>query len=122
MDAKRQGEILVVSVGSDKNVKLIKGQERPVMDEKYRASMIASLLPVDYAVIDEEHITFPNRINFSVLLSLIQPHYFAVNNNDKSINAKKTLLKKYRTKLRIVDVTSAAITSTTKILKILNSL
>ena len=122
MDAKQKGEVLIVSVGSDKNIKQIKGPERPVMSQEYRASMLASLTPVDYVVIDEEPITLPDRVNFLQLLSLVRPHYFAVNNNDRSIEAKRILVAKFNASLRIVDVTLSAITSTTKILDILNGL
>ena len=121
-DSKRKGEILIVSIGSDKNIKIIKGPERPIMNEAYRASMIASLLPVDFAVIDEEPITLPDRLNFEKLVSIIKPHYVAVNNTDHSIQAKQILLKKYCTKLRIIDVESTSITSSTKILSILKNL
>jgi len=122
MDAKKAGETLIVSVGSDKNIKAIKGPERPVMNEGYRASMLASLLPVDYVVIDEEEIDVKSRVNFIKLLTIVRPDFFAVNNTDKSIEAKRTLVRQFGTALRIVDVTSSAITSTTKILDILNGL
>jgi len=121
-DAKIMNEILIMSVASDNTIKKLKGKDRPVMREMYRASMLASLIPVDYVVLDEEEITFPERINFLKLLSIIKPDYFAVNNNDKSIDYKRSLVAQFGTELRIVDVTSTAITSTTKIIQTLKSL
>lgn len=115
-DAKKHGDILIVSVGSDKTLRQLKGPSRPVMDEQYRASMLASLIPVDYVVIDEEDTIMPYRINFEKLLSIIKPEYFAVNNNDKSIEIKRDLVARYGTKLIIIDVISTAITSTTEII------
>jgi len=114
-DAKKLGDVLIVSVGSDKVVRQLKGPERPVMDERYRASMIASLIPVDYVVIDEEPLQMPHRINFEKLLSILKPACFAVNNTDRSIEIKKALVATYGTKLAVIDVKSTTITSTTEI-------
>ena len=122
IDAKKHGDVLIVSVGSDKIIRQLKGLERPVMNQSYRASMLASLIPVDYVVIDEEPLQLPHRINFEKLLSLVRPAFFAVNNNDKSIEVKKKLMSKYGSKLTVIDVESTAITSTTEILELLKRL
>lgn len=41
------GDILVIGVNSDDSVKRLKGDERPVNDENFRALMLASLAIVD---------------------------------------------------------------------------
>ncbi|MDP2923578.1 MAG: D-glycero-beta-D-manno-heptose 1-phosphate adenylyltransferase [Candidatus Omnitrophota bacterium] len=50
-DAKRKGDILVVAVNSDTSVKKIKSDIRPVISEKDRMRIIASLESVDYVVL-----------------------------------------------------------------------
>lgn len=116
-DTKQTGDVLIVSVASDKVIRQLKGPERPVMGQMYRASMLASLIPVDYVVIDDEPLQLPERINFEKLLSLVKPAFFAVNNTDKSIEYKKQLVSKYETKLIVIDVKHTVITSTTKIVE-----
>jgi D-glycero-beta-D-manno-heptose 1-phosphate adenylyltransferase len=49
--AKDQGDILVVGVNSDESVRLLKGAGRPILDERARAQLVASLRAVDYVVI-----------------------------------------------------------------------
>ena len=52
--AKSKGDILIVGVNSDSSVKKIKGELRPIVPQKERAFIIASLKPVDYVVIFDE--------------------------------------------------------------------
>jgi D-beta-D-heptose 7-phosphate kinase/D-beta-D-heptose 1-phosphate adenosyltransferase len=53
-DAAREADFLVVGLNSDISARRLKGEGRPVMDEKSRATMMASLLMVDAVVIFEE--------------------------------------------------------------------
>lgn len=49
--AKAKGDILVVGLNSDSSVKRIKGKKRPIVNQKARSQLIASLESVDYVVI-----------------------------------------------------------------------
>ena len=51
-DCKKYGDILVVMVGNDFNLKNYKGEERPILNQYVRLKMISSLKPVDYALLD----------------------------------------------------------------------
>jgi D-beta-D-heptose 7-phosphate kinase/D-beta-D-heptose 1-phosphate adenosyltransferase len=53
--AKSKGDILVVGVNSDGSVRRIKGKNRPVVSEKYRARGVAALESVDYVIIFREN-------------------------------------------------------------------
>lgn len=53
-DAARESDFLIVGLNSDGSAHRLKGAGRPVMDEKSRALMLASLLIVDAVVIFEE--------------------------------------------------------------------
>jgi rfaE bifunctional protein nucleotidyltransferase chain/domain len=53
-DAARESDFLIVGLNSDGSARRLKGAGRPVMDEKSRALMLASLLIVDAVVIFEE--------------------------------------------------------------------
>lgn len=54
VDAKRQGDILVVGLNSDKSVRAYKGPQRPINDESMRLRMLAALASVDYVFLFDE--------------------------------------------------------------------
>ncbi len=49
--AKDQGEVLVVGVNSDRSVRELKGQGRPLLPAEARAELVAALESVDYVLI-----------------------------------------------------------------------
>lgn len=53
-EASKLGDILIVGVNSDSSVKRLKGKERPIMNEKERTELLASLEFISYIVIFEE--------------------------------------------------------------------
>lgn len=53
-DAKALGDILIVGLNSDRSVRSIKGEARPVVNEAERAETIAALEMVDYVTIFDE--------------------------------------------------------------------
>ncbi|MDD4953609.1 MAG: D-glycero-beta-D-manno-heptose 1-phosphate adenylyltransferase [Candidatus Omnitrophica bacterium] len=53
-EARLKGDILVVGVNSDASVKKIKGDKRPILQEKYRAGLVAALESVDFVVLFNE--------------------------------------------------------------------
>lgn len=57
-EAKRKADILVVGVNSNSSIRKIKGEERPVINEKYRMGLVASLESVDYVVLFKEETPF----------------------------------------------------------------
>jgi D-beta-D-heptose 7-phosphate kinase/D-beta-D-heptose 1-phosphate adenosyltransferase len=57
-EAKRKGDILIVGVNSDSSVRKIKGNRRPIINEVYRAGLIAALESVDFVVIFKEETPF----------------------------------------------------------------
>jgi len=52
--SSKLGDVLVLGVNSDKSVKKLKGKDRPVNHESFRAFMLASLSIVDAVCIFEE--------------------------------------------------------------------
>lgn len=52
--AKALGEILVVGLNSDRSVRALKGNERPINSQEDRAFLLASLECVDYVIIFDE--------------------------------------------------------------------
>src|SRR5918911_5445651 len=52
--ARALGDLLVVGVNSDEQVRRLKGEGRPVMPERERAEVIAGLRAVDYVTVFHE--------------------------------------------------------------------
>lgn len=52
--ARALGEVLVVGINSDKQVRTLKGEGRPLLPEGERAELIASLEAVDFVTIFDE--------------------------------------------------------------------
>ncbi len=53
-DSRRQGDCLIVGLNSDASVRRYKGEKRPVVPERERATMLLGLKAVDYVVIFDE--------------------------------------------------------------------
>ncbi|MEW6673989.1 MAG: D-glycero-beta-D-manno-heptose 1-phosphate adenylyltransferase [Thermodesulfobacteriota bacterium] len=52
--AKAEGDILVIGLNSDRSVRIIKGENRPVIGEQQRAEVLASVAFVDYIILFDE--------------------------------------------------------------------
>lgn len=66
-EAKKQGDILIVPLNSDRSVRAYKGPNHPIVSQKERAETIAALSCVDYVVIFDE-------INPKAILDKIKPN------------------------------------------------
>jgi D-glycero-beta-D-manno-heptose 1-phosphate adenylyltransferase len=52
--ARREGDILITAVNSDSSVHMLKGPQRPILDEQARAELVAALRCVDYVIVFAE--------------------------------------------------------------------
>jgi rfaE bifunctional protein nucleotidyltransferase chain/domain len=52
--ARALGDVLVVAINSDRSVRLIKDQGRPVMNENERVTLVSALACVDHVVLFDE--------------------------------------------------------------------
>jgi len=66
-EAKKQGDILVIGLNSDRSVSSIKGPKRPIVEEQHRAFVLAGLSCVDYITIFDDPDPF-------YLISQLKPH------------------------------------------------
>mgnify|MGYP001559257438 CR=1 FL=1 len=53
-EARKQGDVLIVPLNSDKSIKAYKSPKRPIIPQSQRAQMLAALSCVDYVVIFNE--------------------------------------------------------------------
>jgi rfaE bifunctional protein nucleotidyltransferase chain/domain len=54
VEARRLGDALLVAINSDRSVRALKGEGRPVMNEGERAEVLAALAAVDFVTVFEE--------------------------------------------------------------------
>ena len=54
IEARQQGDLLVIGVNTDASVKMLKGNDRPLVGEQDRAFILSQLLSVDAVVIFSE--------------------------------------------------------------------
>lgn len=52
--ARENGDVLIVAVNSDKSVRRIKGEKRPILDEKNRVALLCALEMIDYVILMED--------------------------------------------------------------------
>src|SRR3989344_2336425 len=103
-DCKKHGEILVVVLGKDRNVKDYKGDKHPIMNEHIRLKMVDSLKPVDYALLDtydapkEDPAFLINKFLFD-----LKPDVYIVNKDAFNLSYREEMAKKYNTKLIVLE-------------------
>jgi FAD synthetase len=112
-EAKKMGDYLVVLLENDKNVKKLKGKNRPVFIQKERAEMLSALENVDLIVLLP---TMENDSDYLNLVMEIKPDIIAVTENDPHIEKKKAQAKQIGGELKVVP--SIKTLSTSKLAKI----
>ena len=68
--AKKEGDVLIVAVNSDKSIDTLGKQERPIMPDMERVEILEALEMVDYVTLFDEPTVDP-------LLRRLQPHVHA---------------------------------------------
>lgn len=84
------GDILVVLLESDKNIKNIKGDSRPINSQINRAKFLTHLKSVDFVILLPEMKTDQDYLK---IINQIKPHIIAVTQNDPKLNSKSIQAK-----------------------------
>lgn len=94
-EAKKLGDVLIIGLNSDKSVKKLKGESRPILDQGSRGRQLLALRDVDYVHVFEETVPMP-------FLRKVRPHVH-VNGSEYGIRCiEAPTLKKMGAKLHIV--------------------
>jgi D-beta-D-heptose 7-phosphate kinase/D-beta-D-heptose 1-phosphate adenosyltransferase len=104
-EAKKLGDILIVALNSDKSVRILKGDTRPIMDMENRIALLSNLSEPDFIITFDE--TTPLHI-----LEKIRPDIM-VKGGD--YNAQDVIGGEYATEVKIVTFIKGM--STTNIVK-----
>jgi D-glycero-beta-D-manno-heptose 1-phosphate adenylyltransferase len=110
--AKALGDILVVGINSDEQVRRLKGETRPFMPEKERAEILSAIFFVDYVTI------FPEP-TVEELIHAIRPDFHAKGTDYTTETVpEREIVKKYGGQVAIVgdpkDHSSSALIEKTK--------
>lgn len=119
-DCKRLGDVLVVAVGRDVDIRKYKGKGHPILNQHIRLKMVDMLKPVDYCLfgncIKKEDMIMPMR---SMLMRL-KPDIYAVNSDAFDMSGRIQLAGECGAKLIICERSCPAAfreISTTKIIE-----
>lgn len=111
-EAKRQGDILILFLESDENIKIRKGNDRPINSQKYRSIVLAALSSVDY-VIPLEGMT--NNQEYDKLIVQIKPDIIALTEGDPGLEQREKQAKMVKAKIRLIKKIEGK--STTNLIK-----
>ena len=105
--AKSMGDILVVGLNTDQSVKKLKGENRPIKNEKERANILAALKYIDYITLFSE--TTPEK-----LIREIKPDIL-VKGNDYKIDevVGREIVEGYGAKVELIPIVEGHSTTNT---------
>jgi rfaE bifunctional protein nucleotidyltransferase chain/domain len=114
--AKALGTYLVVALESDKNIKKLKGKNRPIHDQNKRKEMLESLHFVDQVIILANEM---KDKDYDKLIKIVNPQIIAVTAGDPIIEKKRKQTKEIgATLIEIPRIKSPSTTDIAKLLKI----
>ncbi len=120
---KALGDILVVGVGRDEIIAMLKGPGRPVNPENNRVHLVAALEDVNYAILNDKEL-IEGKIDFGNVLAALKPDIFVLNEDDSDVERKKELCDKNNIKLEFVKRVVPSVldpTSTSRIIDKINA-
>jgi len=108
-EAKKWGDILVVGINSDRSVKALKGESRPIISQNDRCALLSALEPVDFVIVFDADTA-------AGLLEKIQPHVY-VKGGDYSLDnlPEKPVLDRLKTIVKFTPLIQGI--STTEIIR-----
>ncbi len=77
-DAKKQGDVLVLLLNSDKSIQMYKGKDKPIFTEKDRIKILSSISYIDFIIVF-------NEINPKKYFQIIKPDIYC-NGSDWGLN------------------------------------
>jgi cytidyltransferase-like protein len=113
-EAKKMGDYLIVLLENDKNVKKLKGENRPVFIQKERAEMLSALRSVDLVVLLP---AMENDSDYLGLIRMIKPDIIVATENDPNIEKKRSQAKQIGGELEVIPFIKTL--STSKLAKII---
>ncbi len=102
---KTLGDILIIAVGKDIDIKKHKGDKRPILNEHIRIKMVDSLKSVDYVFLLES--PFPGAHLYSPLIEIFQtlrPDIYVLNYDAKELKLHEAQCKEHGINFVILEL------------------
>lgn len=97
--AKKEADILITALESDKSIKILKGKGRPIHSQKMRAEMLSALKFVDFIIRLPFMKTDKDYLN---LVKKVKPDVIAVTTGDPKLKNKKQQAKIVRGRVKAI--------------------
>ena len=110
--AKASGDILILLLESDAAIKLLKGEKRPINNQKNRAQILAAVQYVDFVITLDKPF---NNEDYENLVNEIKPDIIAVTEGDPNLKQKESQADEIGGKVKVV-LEEISEHSTTKLL------
>ncbi|MBI4066749.1 adenylyltransferase/cytidyltransferase family protein [Candidatus Gottesmanbacteria bacterium] len=98
--AKKLGDVLIIALESDGNVKRLKGPKRPFHDQEQRASILAELRSVDFVL---KLPTMSEHSQYQEMIENISADIIATTEGDVHWDKKKEQAEKIGAKFEIIS-------------------
>lgn len=98
-NAKSFGDLLIVALENDVNVRRLKGSNRPFQKQKERAETLAELKSVDYVLMLPE---MSGDKDYERLVDILTPDLIAVTEGDNYLLQKNKYAEKVGARLKII--------------------
>lgn len=108
---KEYGNVLVVGVGCDADIKRYKGETRPILAEHERLGLVAALEVVDYAFISYAPPLGVGHFldGFIEIFQKLQPNIYVINDDTFDIHKRSELARAHDIKLVILSHSTACL-------------
>lgn len=106
--AKKQADVLVVLLESDKRIQFLKGSDRPLHTQMQRAHMLLALKSVDYVVL------LPNTMSdneYAAVVKQLQPAIIATTKGSDSLRYITKQAQENNARVRLVELVKNLSTS-----------
>ena len=98
-EAKKCGDVLILLLESDENVRKLKGENRPVFTQRERAEVLSALSPVDFVILLP---LMTSDADYNHIITTIKPHIIAVTEHDPLMKEKEKQAKRVGGKIAII--------------------
>ncbi len=95
-DCKKLGDLLVVAVGPDAEIRKNKGEGRPILNEHIRLKMVDSLKPVDYAFLSNPSAPGEGLLSpLQEIFYLFRPDIWAINYDGEDLEGRHKVAREF---------------------------
>jgi cytidyltransferase-like protein len=103
--ANSLGDILVVAVGKDEDIRRNKGSNRPILDERVRLKIVDSFKPVHYTFLNRSPAEGADWIEpIREILELLRPDLYVVNYDGGSLERRQEVADAVGVPLKVLQL------------------